>query len=86
MTTKCVSCGSCGFPMEKDDDFALSDRSQPYCRNCTDARGTLLSYEAVLVANAQYYIESQGISADAARGMAATLMAAMPAWRDRPTA
>lgn len=86
MTTKCVSCGSCGFPMEKDEDFALSDRSQPYCHNCTDARGALLPYEAVLDTNAQYYIESQGISADAAFDMAATLLAAMPAWRNRPSA
>ena len=86
MTTKCVSCGSCGFPMEKDDDFALGDPSQPYCRNCTDARGALLPYEAVLDVNARYYINSQGISADAANGMAASLLATMPAWRDRPTA
>jgi hypothetical protein len=86
MTVKCVSCGSCGFPMEQDEDFALSDRSQPYCRYCTDARGALLPYQAVLDTNVQYYVESQGVSAEAARGMAAALLASMPAWRDRPTA
>lgn len=86
MTIKCVSCGSCGFPMEKDDDFALGDRSQPYCRHCTDGRGALLPYETVLDANAQYYIKSQGISAEAAHGMAASLLASMPAWRSRSTA
>jgi Putative zinc ribbon domain len=85
MTVKCVSCGSCGFPMESPEDFALGDPSQPYCRSCTDARGALLSYESVLGANAQYYIDSQGLAPEAARGMAAALLASMPAWRDRPT-
>jgi hypothetical protein len=33
-----------------------------------------------------YYVDSQGVSAEAARGMAAALLASMPAWRDRPTA
>jgi hypothetical protein len=86
VTVKCVSCGSCGFPMEKDEDFALGDRSQPYCRYCTDARGALLPYEEVLDTNARYYVESQGVNAEAARGMAAALLASMPAWRDWPTA
>jgi hypothetical protein len=72
--------------MEQDEDFALGDRSQPYCRYCTDVRGALLPYEDVLDTNARYYVESQGVNADAARGMAAALLAAMPAWRDRPTA
>jgi hypothetical protein len=86
VTVKCVSCGSCGFPMEKEEDFALGDPSQRYCRYCTDARGALLPYEAVLATNARYYVESQGVSPEAAEGMAAALLAAMPAWRDRPHA
>ncbi|HLW92652.1 MAG TPA: zinc ribbon domain-containing protein [Roseiarcus sp.] len=86
MTIKCVSCGSCGFPMEKPEDFALGDPSQPYCRYCTDTGGRLLPYETVLDTNARYYVESQGVSSSAARGMAAALLASMPAWRDRPSA
>jgi hypothetical protein len=72
--------------MERDEDFALNDPSRPYCRYCTDAGGALLPYEAVLDTNARYYVESQGVSPDAARGMAAALLASMPAWRDRASA
>jgi hypothetical protein len=83
MTIKCVSCGSCGFPMESPEDFALGDPSQLHCRYCTDARGALLPYETVLAANARHYVESQGVSPEAARGMATALLASMPAWLDR---
>ena len=85
MTIKCVSCGSCGFPIENREDFALGDPSQPHCRHCTDALGALLPYEAVLASNARYYVDSQGVSPQAARGMAASLLASMPAWRNRPS-
>jgi hypothetical protein len=72
--------------MEKEEDFALGDPSQPYCRYCTDARGALLPYESVLETNARHYIESQGVSPEAAEGMAAALLASQPAWRDRASA
>jgi len=72
--------------MERPEDFALGDPSQPYCRYCTDARGRLLPYETVLDTNARYYVESQGVNSEAARGMAAALLGSMPAWRDRPSA
>jgi Putative zinc ribbon domain len=84
MATKCVSCGSCGFPMENPEDFALGDPSLAHCRYCTDALGALLPYETVLATNARYYVNSQGVSPEAARGMAAALLASMPAWRSRP--
>ena len=55
MPEKCISCGSCGMPMEKPEDFALGDVTQPYCAWCTDARGKLLPYEQVLETNARIY-------------------------------
>jgi hypothetical protein len=86
MAVKCVSCGSCGFPMEKPEDFALGDPTQPYCRYCTDAAGGLLPYEDVLAYNANHYVATQGVNPEAAKSMAAALLASMPAWRDRPSA
>jgi len=38
MADKCPSCGSCGMPLEKPEDFALGDVTRAYCRYCTDAR------------------------------------------------
>ena len=86
MNAKCVSCGSCGFPMETAEDFALGDPTQPYCRYCTDEAGSLLPYENVLAANARHYVETQGVNPAAAKMMAAALLASMPVWRERATA
>lgn len=83
MTEKCISCGSCGMPMEKPEDFALGDVTQPYCSYCTDARGQLLPYEQVLETNARSYEATQGVTPEAAKRLAQALLADMPAWRDR---
>jgi hypothetical protein len=83
MAEKCISCGSCGMPMEKPEDFALGDVTQPYCSYCTDARGKLLPYEQVLETNARSYEATQGVTPEAAKRLAQALLADMPAWRDR---
>src|SRR5207253_3080327 len=63
--------------------LALGDVTRAYCRHCTDARGELLPYEQVLETNARYYVQSQGITPDAATRLAQALLADMPAWRGR---
>jgi Putative zinc ribbon domain len=83
MSEKCPSCSSCGLPMEKPEDFSMGNPKNIYCRYCTDAHGNLLPYEAVLETNIQYYIDSQGITPDAANRMARALLASMPAWKSR---
>ena len=83
MAEKCISCGSCGMPMEKPEDFALGDVTRLYCRYCTDARGELLPYEQVLAFNAHIYEDSQGVTPEAAMRLARDLLADMPAWRGR---
>jgi len=71
------------MPMEKPEDFALGDVTQPYCSYCTDARGKLLPYEQVLETNARIYEQSQGVTPEAAKQLAQALLADMPAWRKR---
>jgi len=83
MSDKCPSCGSCGLPLEKPEDFALGDPRSVYCHYCVDPQGKLLPYEQVLETNARYYIDSQGITPDAATRMAQALLAGMPAWKGR---
>jgi len=80
---KCMACGSCGMPMEKPEDHALGDETQQYCRWCTDERGMLLPYESVLAMNAESYVRSQGVTPEAARRLAAAMLADMPAWKGR---
>lgn len=82
MAEKCKSCGSCGMPMEKKEDFALSDPKQDFCQYCTDRKGQLLSYEKILAMNSKYYMESQGITPEAANKMATNLLKSQPAWKN----
>ncbi len=81
MKEKCKSCGSCGMPLEKPEDHALSDINQEYCRYCTDKSGKLLSFDKILKMNADYYVESQGVTPDAAIKMATDLLRSQPAWK-----
>lgn len=82
MKQKCKSCNSCGMPLENNDDFALGDTASSYCKYCVDPKGQLLAYETILTNNANYYKESQGITAQAATKMAKDLLKTMPAWKN----
>ena len=78
---KCKSCSSCAMPMEKTEDFALGDSRRDLCRYCTDEAGNLLPFEKILEANANYYVESQGVTQSAAIKMASELLKNQPAWK-----
>lgn len=83
MVNKCISCASCGMPLEKKEDYALGNPASGYCRYCTDEGGKLLPYQQILDSNAKYYVDSQGVSADVAQRMARDLLSAQPAWMGR---
>src|SRR5438309_1005608 len=59
----------------------LADFEPFYARLVPEAE--LLPYEQVLETNARYYVQSQGITPDAATRLAQALLADMPAWRGR---
>jgi hypothetical protein len=80
MSKPCKSCASCAMPLERPEDFSQGNTQSEYCRYCTDETGNLLPYEAVLKMNAGFYIESQGISPEAAMKMAEDLLKSQPAW------
>ena len=82
MKPRCESCNSCGMPLEKNEDFALSDPAAIYCTYCVDEGGKLLSYEMILKNNAHYFQESQGLTEKAALKMAQDLLVTMPAWKN----
>lgn len=81
MKTKCQSCSSCGMPLENAEDYSLGDVTSSYCRYCTDATGQLFPFEQILKNNADYFQESQGITAPAALKMATDLLKNQPAWK-----
>lgn len=81
MKQKCKSCASCGMPLEKPADFALGDITREYCAYCTDKGGKLLPFKTVQKICADYYVESQGVTLEAANKMATDLLMAQPAWK-----
>lgn len=81
MKPRCESCNSCGMPLEKKEDYALSDTSAVYCTYCTDKKGELLPYEVILKNNTDYLKESQGLTDKAALKMAQDLLKEQPAWK-----
>ena len=78
------TCISCGMPMTKPEDFPLGDESKDYCVHCAREDGTLESYDERLVGMTGFIMQSQGLDEGAARAAARSLMAKMPAWKDRP--
>lgn len=82
MKQKCLSCSSCGMPMENAEDYALSNTTSEFCRYCVDEAGKLLSFDKILNANASYFKESQGLTETAAMKMATDLLKSQPAWKN----
>ena len=67
--------------MREPADFAGGDPDSGFCATCGDDHGQLRPYDAVLEANAAYYVREQGVNAEAARELARALLASMPAWK-----
>jgi hypothetical protein len=71
------------MPMKDADDFALKNLESAYCKYCTDEKGKLLPFEKILKSNTSYYMESQGITEQAALKMARDLLTSQPAWKEK---
>ncbi len=78
-----AQCIACGMPMEKDEDFALNDRSKSYCRYCARPDGTMQNYDEKLAGMTGFIVRTQGVTEAAAREAARTMMAGLPAWASK---
>ena len=79
MTRTCISCG---MPLEKPQDFPGGDETKDWCVHCARPDGSLKSYDEAIAGMTGFIVQSQGFDEDAARTVAANLMAQMPAWKD----
>jgi uncharacterized glyoxalase superfamily protein PhnB len=72
------SCQSCGMPMKDAKPGTM------YCQYCTDEKGALKPYEAVLEGSTQgYFMAMQKLPRPQAEKAAREHLAKMPAWRNR---
>jgi hypothetical protein len=76
------TCISCGMPMEKPEHFPKGDESKDWCVHCARPDGALKSYDEALVGMTMFIVQSQGMDEGAAREIAKTMMAKLPAWKD----
>ena len=78
MSEKCPSCGSCGMPMEKPEQFGANDTSNAYCVHCTNDKGELFDYDTILKGNIQFYMEDQGLDEAAAKEYSIKYLSTLP--------
>lgn len=76
------ACESCGRPMMSDRDRGGGRADNPYCRQCTDARGDLKPYEEVHRAlTEEEFMGRNGMTRDRAEVAARNALAHSPAWK-----
>lgn len=74
------TCISCGMPLRSAEDHPHGDTTTSYCKHCAREDGSMKSYDEVLVGMSGFLQNTQGMDAEAARGMAREMLAKMPAW------
>ena len=75
-----MNCESCGFPMERPQDYGGGDIQNRYCKNCAPD-GELMSRELIREGWINYAIKTENISREEAEKRVDEEMAKMPAWR-----
>lgn len=73
-------CESCGMPMIKPEDFGGNRMDNHYCAHCTDAQGTLKSYEVKVKELTHFIMNRMNIDEQQATVLAKENMHKMPAW------
>ena len=75
-------CESCGMPMEKAEDFGGGIVGNPYCLYCSNYEGNLKSYDEIHSGFTDYLVNSEGMTPEEAKKLAAEMMSKLPAWKD----
>ena len=77
-----LGCESCGRPMMSDQDHGGGHQDNRYCRHCTDAAGTLRSYDEVWRTLVEReFMGTNGMPRAQAEVAARNALAQTPVWR-----
>lgn len=79
---KCATCSSCGMPLEKAEDHAHGDVSNPHCIYCVHQDGSLKSYKEIHEGTVNHFMQWQGIEEGAAKKMATEMLQELPFWKN----
>jgi len=75
-------CIACGMPMNEKADFAMGDESKDYCIHCTNADGSMHSFDEKKESMTNFIIKTQGLSREDAQNVALSMMKELPAWKN----
>ncbi len=82
MSDQCISCGSCGMPLIKAEDFSGGDVTHKLCSWCGDSGDNLkVTMQEVVEDCAKGFMEKQGLDEAAAQKMALQYIISLPAWK-----
>jgi len=76
-------CIACGMPMKSPEDFAMGDSTKEYCKYCCHPDGTMQSYDEKLNSLTNFIVKTQGLDEKAANSAAKSMMAKLPAWKEK---
>jgi hypothetical protein len=71
------------MPLFSAADHAGGDPTKPYCAHCAAPDGRLRTYEDIHASLVAFLCQSQGVDQRAAGGIARSVLAKLPAWKDR---
>jgi hypothetical protein len=69
--------------MESAEDYPLQDQTKDYCCYCARPSGEMQTYEERLDKYSDWFVRTQGLDKAAATKQAKTVMADLPAWKNR---
>jgi hypothetical protein len=75
------TCIACGMPMQSAEDYPGGNTQLDYCVHCARPDGSMCSYDEALEGMTQFMVRTQGLDESVTRGVAADMMAKLPAWQ-----
>jgi len=75
-------CIACGMSLNKKFDYAMNDETKNYCIHCARPDGSMKSFEEVKEGMANFIIQTQGLTREAAENAALSVMKKLPAWKN----
>ncbi|MCL2172713.1 MAG: zinc ribbon domain-containing protein [Nitrososphaerota archaeon] len=78
-------CIACGMPMNAKNDYSMGDENKNYCVHCTNANGSMQTFEEKKESMTNFIVKTQNLSREAAENVALSMMKKLPAWEKQFT-
>jgi len=76
------NCATCGMPLKKKEDFALSDENSQFCAYCVNPDGSVKSGEEIFNGGVQFFLGALGGEKKFAERITRKNMSQLPYWQE----